>query len=193
MDPVEREEKKIMIWEVMKRYDQYADYGFLHDDENSAVFVGNWNDIPGYVERYIDYHFENSIIHFSDEVSTCSDCYGIIETIPGCYGDLPDYWTGDDFIQCKTCAKNDDFEGYVEMLVDNPNHANVLMNVEDLESKYFFKLESDFETGFHPGQNDDPTTLLKNLFEKYPGQEFIFQIDGAGQFDVNWSVYSRNV
>ena len=48
-----------------------------------------------------------------------------------------------------------------------------------------------FETGWHPGQNDDPKKIAKDIEEQLPGYDYIFKIDSVGQFDVDWSVYLR--
>ena len=48
-----------------------------------------------------------------------------------------------------------------------------------------------YETGFHPGQNDDPNEIVKWMEENLPDHEFLFCVDAVGQFDVNWSVLLR--
>ena len=55
----------------------------------------------------------------------------------------------------------------------------------------FLRLADEYETGFHPGQTDDPATELKKLLADNPGREFIPYIIGAGQFDVTWGFLAR--
>jgi len=46
-----------------------------------------------------------------------------------------------------------------------------------------------FETGFHPGQTDDPQTVAQWMEENLPGHEYMFVITERGQFDVHWTVF----
>lgn len=46
----------------------------------------------------------------------------------------------------------------------------------------------DCETGFHPGQNDKPEAILAGL----PDGEYVFRINGKGQFDISWEVWKLN-
>ena len=46
----------------------------------------------------------------------------------------------------------------------------------------------EYETGWHPGQTDDPEKIAKELRAKGVSR-FLFKIDATGQFDTRWSVY----
>ena len=50
----------------------------------------------------------------------------------------------------------------------------------------------EFETGFHPGQNDDPVKVLERLADRiYEGATVVFQIADVGQFDCRWKVWVK--
>ena len=48
-----------------------------------------------------------------------------------------------------------------------------------------------FETGFHPGQNDRPEKVAKDIEIELPDYDYIFKLDSCGQFDLYWSVFLR--
>ncbi len=45
--------------------------------------------------------------------------------------------------------------------------------------------EDDNQTGFHPGQDANPVTLMRHA----PEGEYLFRISGKGQFDVTWQAW----
>lgn len=50
----------------------------------------------------------------------------------------------------------------------------------------------EFETGFHPGQDDDPVKVLERLADQvYEGATVVFQIANVGQFDCRWKVWVK--
>ena len=177
-----------VIWDIMERYSSDVTIAPMHDDLDRIAFIGDWNNIPSYVERYIENHFEYSLIGYYDEYTTCSDCGNMIKTSPSYYGWLPGYWVGDGFIQCSTCAADDNYDGYVEELVNNPDKANTLMSHDDLTRHGFEPYECDYETGFHPGQTDDPHKVFDELKDSF---DVLFSIQSTGQFDCHWCAYVR--
>ena len=48
-----------------------------------------------------------------------------------------------------------------------------------------------FETGWHPGQDDDPKKVAKEIERELPGYDYIFRVNNVGQFDCEWSVWLR--
>jgi len=155
------------------------------DTGTKGIVVANWNEFPrevaGILERYgyeIDWH---------DMCTRCDGCGRHISTQPGFYGATPYYWfnedTGEDI--CHECT---DAEEYLEYCENNPHRAAKLRGINPAERGYV-KLEGDFENGFHPGQNDKPVDIYKRLKDKH--SRLLFVVDDAGQFDVHFSVWTK--
>lgn len=127
---------------------------------------------------------------FGDEYTFCDECNRPITLVPRHYGDTPQYGVIDDGIYCGECIINDDVlqEGYIESVVNNPNKISVIRGL-DLAKHGFKLLKSDLESGFHPGQNDDPNTEYEIASKKY--KDVIFVLEDKGQFDIRWSIWVR--
>ena len=89
------------------------------------------------------------------------------------------------------------FKDTIEWYLNDSDKALHSVALPALEAEGFKCREKEesycerFETGFHPGQNDDPRDVEKWLQKEMPEHEFIFVINSSGQFDVKWSVYIR--
>lgn len=127
---------------------------------------------------------------FSDEYTGCSGCGKLIKTGPSYYGDLPDYLITDCEILCSDCYSDDDI---IELHLNDSNRAVNIGQLDKPLSDYgFVKFnDSEYESGFHPGQTDRPADKIKLLHEQFPGVDYIFMIDGAGQFDVAFSLWYK--
>lgn len=127
---------------------------------------------------------------FSDEYTSCSSCGKLIKTGPSYYGDLPDYLYTDCEILCSECYSDDDV---IDLHLNDSNKAlNSGQLDKPLSEHGFIKFNTEeYESGFHPGQNDRPADKVKLLQDQFPGVDYIFIIDGAGQFDVAFSLWYR--
>jgi hypothetical protein len=125
------------------------------------------------------------VIEWCDQVDECCQCNGCVQTEPDSYGWLPQFYRHDDGLTCASCVE-DDPSDYLESLEGNPRTANTLGL--DLASHEYAKLDQEFESGWHPGQDDSPELAAKVLEAKGVSR-FIFQIDDQGQFDTRWSVW----
>lgn len=172
------------FYNIVLRHDPNAVLSHLHDDNTDWYILADWNNIPSYIERYIDKHCDLLSIAFNDEYSTCSDCYGVIKTI---HYDPNDYWIGDGFIRCATCTIKDS-ESYIEYLVDNPRCVNTIVNLEELG---FVRLDGQYENGLHVGQNDDPVSILEKLLSENRDREFIFNLVDCSPFTVSFDIFYR--
>jgi hypothetical protein len=195
---MEKQEKinRIMAWMDKKDYDfLYYDKRCNMNPNDEPLLVADWNDVAdkmvGYIESIID-------IHWIDEIISCDDCGGAIKTTPSYYGDLPEWVLMDGYILCKDCILND--EGIQEEIIEtykNQTDKPIMPWFFDIiEKQGFVCYSSDeycqrFETGLHPGQNDRPIDIAKDIEENLPGYDYIFKIDSAGQFDIYWSVFIK--
>jgi hypothetical protein len=48
-----------------------------------------------------------------------------------------------------------------------------------------------YETGWHPGQNDDPKKVFKTIMEDSKDWIVVFVITSRGRFDINWTAYVK--
>lgn len=125
-------------------------------------------------------------IDWCDQVGECDECNGALETEPSHYGWLPSYWNDHEGTMiCEWCLEADPTP-YLEWLEGNPKRALTLSI--DLAEYGYKKLEQDFETGMHRGQDDSPELAAERL-EALGCEKFIFEITDKGQFDVRWCVW----
>lgn len=174
----------------------YAEHGYTLDGDK-GIFFANWN--PSSFDKDAPKHERIMIrlrdilermgatLEWSDEWATCDDCNKAFRISGDSYGWMQYGWISEsgDCI-CGNCviASPDD---YVESLINNHRRAN-LFSAIDL-TKYGFTLAGDkFENGFHRDQNDRPIDIAKGLSDSV---NYIFQIDGVGQFDCEFSVFVR--
>lgn len=79
--------------------------------------------------------------------------------------------------------------GFIHDQSDRAKLRAVRGSISDKQLATFAtKLRDDLQTGFHPGQNDDPAKILASL----PAGEYLFKISDVGQFDVSWEVWNIN-
>ena len=84
-------------------------------------------------------------------------------------------------------ADHERTEEYLESLENDPRTAlNDHINPAD---HGYVRVEGDFESGFHPGQTDDPRKIFDRLQGQYP--RLLFVIDDVGQFDTRFSIWTK--
>ncbi len=160
----------------------YAEPGYT--DPAKAILFGNWNYFSNDVHRLLEsYGYE---LEWEDEWTTCSDCGKALRTSADSYGWQPSYfWVSDCEMVCIDCL---DVPAYLETLEDNPRKA---LNDHISPADYGYqKLEGEFENGFHPGQNDNPSEIYKRLHAA-GHKHLLFNIDSVGQFDVQFSIWEK--
>lgn len=174
--------------------------GYSNDGTNVWV-MGNWNpkrfrsegepeltneeSLPERLGNALEKYAEADLL-WLDEWIRCDNCYQAFRTEPDSYS-----WTMFGIVNeyggvlCGECVSFDDVEDYV----NDPDKA-VTLDI-DLEAEGFVKYNRDyFENGWHPGQDDDPTAILKGA-RAAGWDEGIFKITGVGQFDTRFDLYVR--
>lgn len=175
---------------------EYAEPGYS-DPEKGIVF-GNWNPVCGFdktkaeqrrdpvtkLARVLEANgFE---LEWEDEWTTCGDCGKAIRERADSY-----HWTAyfrilnDCELICLDCL---DPEEYLASIEDDSDKA--CPSEWNPEEYGYVKFNGDFETGFHPGQNDSPSDILKKMHELGLSR-VVFKIAGVGQFDCRWQAYHR--
>lgn len=196
------------------RFDkQYSTYAFSNNAENigwshewadgrdapKGIAYANWNDIGGYGERNQYSERARTLmrrvcdllervgveIEWSDQVDTCDDCGGLIQTSPDSYSWQPDFVIGDGCITCEKCTLND-AENYLESLEGDTGKC-VTLDVDPSDYGYEL-LQGELEHGWHPGQDADPKVIAKDLRARGI-ERFIFVLEENSQFYSTFAVW----
>lgn len=163
-----------------------------YEDSDKMVFVvytwfkwleekDNFNRVYDLCEQAgIDFRFQDEIIE--DEQGRAH------EINPGYHGQVATWawcssgdgiWTQDEV--------EENLEGYAESL-ENCSHIADKWGI-DFTPLGYEKHSGQYESGFHPGQNDDPGTIQDELLKTY--DSVIWSIDNTGQFDIGFSAWVK--
>ena len=167
---------------------------------DKPMLCANWNPPAMHkISEWARGYFKDEAeveLGWSDEWMACSECGKAIRTSPDCYSWLPSYlWTGECSIACVECFESCQ-EDIIEYHRNDAQRAITPAFYPFLEKCGFVCYSPDeycatFETGLHPGQNDDPKSVAKDIEAELPGYDYIFKVDSVGQFDLHWSVFLR--
>lgn len=121
---------------------------------------------------------------FSDEYTTCGNCYKSIEMTPGYYGDKPRYAIINDELLCGDCIVEHYEDDYIESVTNKTSNAinTAIISEERLKELGWKELSKTYTAGLREGSNDNPTTVYNTLKKKYD-VVFTYQSD---QFDTNF-------
>lgn len=132
-------------------------------------------------------------IRFYDETITDEDGR-VHEENPGYYGQVATFKV----IGCSVWAEDeaqDNPAAYIDALLAEDElgrRSDRWLTDEQLTEQGFIRFDYDAESGFHPGQNDTPDSVVERLKWNRPAaQDFIFQIDDVGQFDIHFHLWYR--
>ena len=84
----------------------------------------------------------------------------------------------------------DYIDRYIEHLIDDATRCDTFD--VDWTKHGFTNMNGTFESGFYPGQNNDPKKILAEYRAKFPDKEFLFQIPSVGQFDIEFTIWGRD-
>lgn len=157
--------------------------------DDKPMILADWNHVPNHVFDKIE--SLGYACEWSDEWTSCSECGKGIRTIGDSYEWSPAYQLGDGEILCLDCIDPSD---YYESLENDPKRAVTT----EIAHKYppddygYALVTDDYVNGFHPGQNDNPKTILKAALEKSPQDRFLFVISYTSQFELGFALYRKN-
>lgn len=156
--------------------------------EKQIIALGIITDIPD-ILRGGDILEKAFSIYFADEYNSCSGCGKLIKTSPSYYGDLPEYLYTDCEILCSDCYTDGDV---LDLYMNDADKAlNSRQLKKSLEKHGFTCYRDNLESGYHPGQTDNPHKISQELEVEIPGANWIFCIDGTGQFDIRFSLWYK--
>lgn len=192
----------------------YAEPGYGNAD--SVIVLGDWNDKTSYAsgERVVTDNLPSRLvaalerigaeIQWCDEWAQCGSCFRAVRTQPDSYHWKPSYvFLEDDGPTCADCLISDGedaltgFGNESDSYVNNARKCISWCEPSHVESFGFVKWEPGnehtYESGWHPGQTDDPTPILAAILERYPDSETVFFLDESSQFYVRFSAYVRGI
>lgn len=178
-------------------FDSACEYGELgYTTDKPCILFANWNEIKSKsTMKAIESVAE---IEWSDEwVIDPSDGIKAYRSEPDSYGWEPSWFLHDgEVVPYDTLPESG--EELLEALRDYGfvHDQQSRVDLKAVPSRFTERqLESfatlvngDCETGFHPGQDDQPEKILASL----PAGEYLFRIAGKGQFDIRWQVWQVN-
>lgn len=185
--------------------------GYAAGDTDAVWVSGNWNDATDYDADTRTFTTRDDTpsrlgaalerigveLEWLDCGHTCDDCQGWVHTEPDSYSWLPDHAVIGDSFLCGECIRQDPDELFNEY-VNNPDTAISAALLADLDPiDYGFTRHPDdnapdYESGWHPGQTDNPHEITEAIRDKYGDDvEVLFIITGTGQFDLSFAAYWR--
>jgi len=126
---------------------------------------------------------------FSDEWSTCSNCYKAIFTSPYYPGDKPRYAVLNNEVLCDDCITNECEQEYIDSVTNDYKktlNTNIISESK-LEELGWIKQEQKYESGMYKGQIDSPKKVW-NEFKELGDTLFTYE---SGQFDINFWIWIR--
>lgn len=178
----------------------YVEPGY--SSESGIVALANWNEVDTYdsllkirvpvsnlPERVGDLFEKMGVeCEWSDEWTNCENCDRLVRTSGDSYSWQPSFYILNDCeVMCFQCIMEDPTD-YLNELEGDP-HKCVTFDDLDLTKYGYHKLNQDsYETGWHPGQNDSPKTITKEMVARGINK-FLFRLDENSQFYSRWSVY----
>lgn len=128
-------------------------------------------------------------VEWEDEWAVCSNCGKAFRTSPDSYSWKPYYAIiCECCILCAYCIKDNPTD-YLDDIKSNPNKC-LTFDIDLSEYGYEQYNENSYESGWHPGQNDDPKEIAKELKEKGI-TDFVFVQDEQSQFYIGFSVWIK--
>jgi len=165
-------------------YDGIVEPGY----EDKPTFLANWNENKLSKFAKAVEHGSDVELEWDDEWSSCTECHKGFRISGNRYGwvKYAHLFTDECEEVCGDCIKKDPDE-YLEDLVNNPNKAEVFDL--GLDTLGYSKVNGTFESGWHPGQDDQPEEILKKIERIDPDCSVIFKVASVGQFDVTFEAW----
>lgn len=190
----------------------YAEPSYTLTSADGIVVYGNWNpkrfpsidEAPLTKSESLPLRLAEALegigadIEWCDEWTTCSDCYKAMRTEPDSYG-----WTmygafWDIGYVCADCLK-EHLADFIEDedYINNSSKCLMPMFKSDLEALGFVRWEAGnehtYESGWHPGQDDNPKDILASILEGKDEDkvQVVFLLNSVGQFDMRFSAYVK--
>ncbi len=182
--------------------------GYADGQTSEPVVKGNWNNLnhkmnddatkletlPGRLCNALERIGVEAV--WCDEYTACGECMKAIRTQPDSYQWVAEFtYLEDAGYVCTHCLQTKYGVDALESFINEPHKAVTFFDAAQLESFGFERHpDSDaasFESGWHPGQTDNPETILASILESRPDAQVVFLIDESSQFSVSFSAFVR--
>lgn len=172
--------------------------------EDQIMVLGDWNRIEGYgprervlpikVDRIME-RLNKSLerleefgirTDWDDEWDACEDCNKCFRTSGNSYFWVPSFYQNEHGSRfCLNCIDwsevVEECQGTTKGWVYEKHH---------LEDLGYVQIKDGFESGWHPGQTDDPQKVADRM-DKAGCRSYIFVLDEQSQFYSRWSVWAK--
>jgi hypothetical protein len=94
---------------------------------------------------------------------------------------------------------DDPLEVWIAEVVNNPQRClpGRVWNAADLEGEGFTPYQCGYESGWHPGQTDNPTEISQLITDEYASKgkqvDIVYLLSHTGQFDMGFCAYVKEV
>lgn len=186
----------------------YAEPGYNPSD--AVVVLGNWNpqrypregDAPLTREENLGPRLAAALervgaeLEWLDEWDECCECHRAIRTEADSYHWKPSYVELEAARVCHECLMSDTYgeDAFADM-IDDPRTCVTWCEPSHIEKFGFVKWEPGdehtYESGWHPGQTDDPQKIFDAIKEQNPDTQVLFFLDENSQFYIRFSAYTR--
>lgn len=167
--------------ENMQSATQWAE-GTGNDQPRKAILIANWNHLPRGIDSLLESYGYS--IEWNDTVTECDGCYKLLQTTADSCFWQPAYITTGDGCYCIECLTAED----IESLENDPDRAVNIAGI-DLTAYGYVEIQCGFESGWHPGQNDDPKAIYEALKGQHP--RLLFQVSDQSQFYIGFCVWHK--
>lgn len=184
-------------WDYCEQYGEPGYGGFM--TETVAVVLGDYwvrkpdGSLSGYSDKYprLWAALEEAGVHFEwyDEWLIDPEHDKAYRTQPDSYGWQPSWLYANGYV----LTPDDTLEEWVAEVINDHEKAlyGNVWSSDDLIQAGFTQYSDYFESGWHPGQNDNPKDVFDRIRVEHPDADIVFRIDGVGQFDARWEAYYR--
>lgn len=166
----------------------YGERGYSAPD--AGILFANWNDISERIQDYLTEAgfelewFDEWYIDYNNDKAwrTSPNCYSWICSLV--YADDGEVLTPDDGAEAAIDAVA--LTDYAQPIGAVPDWVLEA----DIESEGYVQINGTYESGWHPGQNDDLEKIAKAAFET-GATSVLFRIAQSGQFDVHFQGFRK--
>lgn len=169
----------------------YGEPGY--QDPEEAVVFANWNNIPGWVPEYLE--AAGFSIEWEDEWYIDYDYAKAYRTSGDSYHwQCQIHFTNDGTV----LTPDDPASAWVEEFMNDPRKAlPSRITREELQALDFDRYPDwdagDFESGWHPGQTDDPKSIATQIDREFPGADVVFRLTEVSQFYLKFEAWYRKM
>ena len=167
----------------------YGEPGY--SDPARGIILCNWNNVPKGLGDWLE--SQGFSCEWSDEWLTeyVQQKCRAYRTQADSYSWRPSYiWlaSGDGILTADSDAVDVIDECACNYADDEPRAVPHWITADELTQAGYSLFEGDKETGWHPGQTDDPKDVFKRAWVN--ASRVVGRITGQGQFDTSWEVWT---